>query len=190
MRALSSARTDSHWGFCYPPWEIVSCVGRGEKVFLKFWFVQQLLLSAKSLQSCLTLCNPLDSSSPGSFVHGVSLGKNTGLGCHALLQGIFPTQGSNPHLVCLLHRQVGSLPLAPHVGRIGERFLFVCLFVCFKFWLVQQLLKVKVKLLSPVWLVSIRWTVAQRRLWHPTTVLLPGKSRGQRSRVGCSPGGR
>ena len=42
-----------------------------------------------------------------------SPGKNTGVGCHALLQGIFPTQGLNPHLLCLLHRQVSSLPLAP-----------------------------------------------------------------------------
>ena len=40
-----------------------------------------------------------------------SPGKNTGVGCQALLQGIFPTQGSNPHL--LLHWQVGSLPLVP-----------------------------------------------------------------------------
>ena len=39
--------------------------------------------------------------------------KNNGVGCHALLQGIFPTQGSNPHVVCLLHWQVGSLSLAP-----------------------------------------------------------------------------
>ena len=39
-----------------------------------------------------------------------SPGKNTGVGCHALLQRIFPTQGSNP---CLLHWQVGSLPLVP-----------------------------------------------------------------------------
>ena len=35
------------------------------------------------------------------------------MGCHALLQGIFPTQGSNPCLLCLLHSQVGSLPLVP-----------------------------------------------------------------------------
>ena len=34
-------------------------------------------------------------------------------GLHALLQGIFPTQGSNPHLLHLLHCQAGSLPLAP-----------------------------------------------------------------------------
>ena len=38
--------------------------------------------------------------------------KNTGVGCHSLLQKIFPTQGLNPHLLCLLHWQVGSLPLA------------------------------------------------------------------------------
>ena len=36
------------------------------------------------------------------------LGKNTGVGCHALLQGIFPTQGLNPHFLNLLHWQVGS----------------------------------------------------------------------------------
>ena len=41
-------------------------------------------------------CDPTDCSTPGSFVHGDSPGKNTGMGCHALLQGIFPTQGLNP----------------------------------------------------------------------------------------------
>ena len=39
--------------------------------------------------------------------------KNTGVGCHALLQGIFPTQGSNPRLLGLLHWHTGSLSLAP-----------------------------------------------------------------------------
>ena len=39
-----------------------------------------------------------------------SLGKNTGVGCHALLKGIFPTQGLSPHL---LHWQAGSFPLVP-----------------------------------------------------------------------------
>ena len=42
-----------------------------------------------------------------------SPGKNTGMACHALLQGIFLTQGSNPCLLRLLHWQVGYLPLAP-----------------------------------------------------------------------------
>ena len=64
-------------------------------------------------QSCLTLCDPTDCSPPGSSVHGDSPGKNTGVGCHALLQGIFLTQGLNPRLLYLLHWQVGSLPLTP-----------------------------------------------------------------------------
>ena len=41
--------------------------------------------------------------------------KNTGAGCYLLLQRIFPTQGSNPHLLCLLHWQKDSLPLC-HLG--------------------------------------------------------------------------
>ena len=40
-------------------------------------------------------------------------GKNTGVGCHFLLQGIFQTQGFNPHLLHLLHWQAGSLPAEP-----------------------------------------------------------------------------
>ena len=38
----------------------------------------------------------MDLSLPGSSVHRESPGKNTGVGCHVLLQGIFPTQGLNP----------------------------------------------------------------------------------------------
>ena len=49
-------------------------------------------------QSCPTLCDPMDCSPPGSSVHGDSPGKNTGVGCHALLQGFFPTQELNPDL--------------------------------------------------------------------------------------------
>ena len=40
-----------------------------------------------------------------------SPGKNIGVGCYVLLQGIFPTQGPNPHLLCLLHWQSGHLLL-------------------------------------------------------------------------------
>ena len=47
-------------------------------------------------QSYPTLCKTMDCNMPGSSVHGNSAGKNTGVGCHALLQGIFPTQGLNP----------------------------------------------------------------------------------------------
>ena len=44
-------------------------------------------------QSCPILCDPMDCCPPGSSVHGDSPGKHTGVGCHALLQGIFPIQG-------------------------------------------------------------------------------------------------
>ena len=55
-------------------------------------------------------------ATPWTVAHQVllSLGfssKNTGVGCYVLLQGIFPTQGLNPHLLCLLHWQKDSLPL-------------------------------------------------------------------------------
>ena len=46
-------------------------------------------------QSCLTLCDPVDCSPPGSSVQGDSPGKNTGVGSLSILQGIFLIQGSN-----------------------------------------------------------------------------------------------
>ena len=55
-------------------------------------------------QSCPTRCNPMDCSPPDSSVHGNSPGKKTGVGCHAFLQGIFTTQGSNPGLSCIAGR--------------------------------------------------------------------------------------
>ena len=54
-------------------------------------------------QSHQTLCHPMDRSLPGSSVYGIFPGKNTGVACHDFLQGIFLTQGSNLHLMCLLH---------------------------------------------------------------------------------------
>ena len=50
-------------------------------------------------QWCLTLCDPMDYSLPCSSVHRDSPGQNTGVGCHALLHRIFPTQGLNPGLM-------------------------------------------------------------------------------------------
>ena len=49
-------------------------------------------------QSCPAPCNLIDCNLPGSSVHGDSPGKNTRVGCQALLQATFPTQGSNPGL--------------------------------------------------------------------------------------------
>src|SRR5574337_1187951 len=72
-----------------------------------------MCVCAKSLQSCPTLCDPMDCSPQGPSVHGDSPGKNTEVGCHAHLQGIFLTQGSNLCLLHLLHWQACSLPLVP-----------------------------------------------------------------------------
>ena len=47
-------------------------------------------------------------------------GKNTGVGCCFLLQGIFLTLGSNPHLLCLLHWQADSLPLSHVRGLVSK----------------------------------------------------------------------
>ena len=52
-----------------------------------------------SHSACLTLCDHVDYSPPGSSVHENSPDKNTRMGCQALLQGIFPTQGLNPGLL-------------------------------------------------------------------------------------------
>ena len=61
-------------------------------------------------QSYLTLCDPMACSPPGSSVHGILQTRNTGVGCHFLLQGIFLTQGWNLDLLQLLHWQAGSVP--------------------------------------------------------------------------------
>ena len=68
---------------------------------------------AKSPQSYPSFCDPMDCYLPGSSVHEILQARNTGMGCNFLLLGIFPTQGLNPHLLCLLHWQAGYLPLAP-----------------------------------------------------------------------------
>ena len=74
-------------------------------------------------QPHLTLCDPMDYSLPGSSVHGIFQARK--VGCHFLLQGIFPTQGSNRLLLILLHWQADSLPL----HHLGSR-LFLCLHNC------------------------------------------------------------
>ena len=67
--------------------------------FLALLFFIELAVLCWAAQSCQTLCNPMDCSLPDSSVHGNSPGKNTGVGCHDLLQGIFLTQGLNPGLL-------------------------------------------------------------------------------------------
>ena len=74
-----------------------------------------LCVHAQLLQSCLTLCDPMDQ--PESSVRGIFPDKNTGVGCHALLQGIFWTQELN---LCLLHLLHGRQILYP-LGATGKQ---------------------------------------------------------------------
>ena len=71
------------------------------------------LCACSDTQSCLTLCDPWKCSPPGSSVHGSFPEKNTGMGCHTFLQGIFPTQGSNLCLLRLLALAGGVLTTEP-----------------------------------------------------------------------------
>ena len=82
-------------------------------LLLAIIFISDACMHAKRLQSGPTVCDLVDCSPPvGLLSPWDSPGKNTGVGCHALLQGILLTWGSNPRLLHLLHWQVGSLPLA------------------------------------------------------------------------------
>ena len=83
---------------------------------------QCLFINKCLLSTCVPAClfshfsrgrplNSTDCRPPGSSVH--SPGRNTGVCCHALPQGIFLTRGWNLHLLCFLHWQAGYLPLAP-----------------------------------------------------------------------------
>ena len=190
-------------------------------------FIRVWLFAAPWTIVCRLLC-PWD-----------SLGKDTGVGCHALLQGIFPTQGSN-HVSCLLHWQAGSLPLVPP-GRpkvlvmvqitktsIIERKLvylvynmlrckFLCNFYIFssaslvrhRAWRITTSARLshpgrsrqlcaccylgswpstpcpRALKLSPSIPAPSKYNMPcccyQRRQWHSTPVLLPGKSHGQRA---------
>ena len=73
-------------------------------------------------QSCPTLWNPTDCSPPGSSVHG----KDTGVDCHALLQGIFLAQGPNLRSHIAGRFFTSKCPRKPHTDEF-------CPIICVKF---------------------------------------------------------
>ena len=139
--------------------------------------------------------------------------KNTGVGCHFLLQGIFQTLGLNPHLLCLMHWQADSLPLAPP----GKPKKGVIKWNNDPLWLGLWREKMgscdrngegngtPLQYCCPenpmdgAWWAAVHGVTKSqtrlsdftfihwRRKWQPTPVFLPGESHGQRSLVGCSP---
>ena len=100
---------------------------------------QSVAVLCLATQSCLTLCEPMDCSPPGSYVHGDSPAKNTGVGSLSLLQQIVPTQGSNPGLphcrrILYLLSQQGS---PPNQKRGAPNPVKLCVCVCV-WWSMQQ----------------------------------------------------
>ena len=90
-----------HW-FIHDFFYILSIMQLFSSIFRVFYILYHFLVNmymCSVAQLCPTLCDPMDCSPPGSSVHGDSPGKNIGVGCLALLQGIFPTQGLNPGLL-------------------------------------------------------------------------------------------
>ena len=133
----------------------------------------------QSLSYVQLFATPQTCSPSGSSVHGDSLGKNTGVGCQAFLQGVFPTQGSNPCLPhcrqnCLSPREAQecwsgqSLALgvcnsshlrAANIIMNNQKDVFLCYLRC---------------LFYP-WITKFPWTWK----WQPVPVFLLGKFHGQ-----------
>ena len=140
-------------------------------------------------QSCLTLWDPIDCSPPGSSVHWASPGKNTGVGCHDVPSGDLPNPGIEPSSPTL---QDNSLPSEPpgkpqvYLAAAAAKSLQSCPTLCDPIdgsppgspvpgtvqartleWVAISFSnawkwKVKVKSLSPVWLLATPWTAAHQ----------------------------
>ena len=103
-----------------------------------FFFFTAVPSSLRIVPDILCVCEctvvsdslrPLDCNPPDCSVHGILQGKNGMVGCHFLLQGIFLTQGSNPHLLCLLHCRWVLYPLShwqsPYSLRTDSKFIYL-----------------------------------------------------------------
>ena len=89
-------------------------------------YLSRWCLQAKSLQPCLTLGNPVDSS-PARLhgIHGILQARILEwVAMSSLLQGIFPTQGSNSCLLCLLYSQTGSTSTTWEAQACGNKIIY------------------------------------------------------------------
>ena len=120
---MKRVATSFSWESCQSRNQIcVSCIAgqfftseqQGELLCVYMHMYVLMCLCAKSLWSSPSLWGHVDYISPGSSVHGDCPRENNEVDCLALLQRIFLTQGSNLGLLCLLHLQVGFLPVALH----------------------------------------------------------------------------
>ena len=117
-------------------------------------------------QSCPTVRNPMDCSLPGSPVHGIFQARVLEWG--AITFSMYSWQRVNLFL-CYFELK--------YIGNLGMLCIAIWHLLCWvlKIFLSANLLVKKIQITSQ---------------WHPTPVLLPRKSHGQKSLVGCSPWGR
>ena len=96
------------------------CGSRTEKLAVRFVYVN-IYCAVLSRSVMSDFCDPMDCSPPGSSAHGDSPGQDTGMVCHFLLQGIFPTQGLNPGLPhcrrILYHLSHQGIPTMDYTSR-------------------------------------------------------------------------
>ena len=88
-----------------------------------------VLCCAKSFKSCLTPCSPMDCSLPDSSVHVILQARLLEWVATTSSRGSSQPRNQNPPLLCLLHWQVGSLPLVPP-GKPPYMHIYVCVCVC------------------------------------------------------------
>ena len=97
---------------------------------VKTWIQSYVLYCAKSLQSCPILYDPMDCSPPGFSVHRILQARILEWDAMPSSRGIFPTQGSNLCLLCLLLRQASSSLLAAPGRPSGNQSPSLCLGNC------------------------------------------------------------
>ena len=125
-----------------------------------------------------------DSVTPWTVAHQAPLcwdfpGKNTEGGCHSLLQGIFPTQGSNPFTFYSTRPHHTEKAMAPHSSTLAWKVP----------WTeepggLQSMGSLRVRH-DRTTSLSLFTFMHRRRKWQPTPVFLPGESQGRGSLVGC-----
>ena len=71
----------------------------------------------------------MDCSPPGSSIHGISLGKNTGVGCHFPSPGDLPSPGIKPTSLVSPALQVDSLPAEPQGQLMCSKMKFIISYV-------------------------------------------------------------
>ena len=138
-------------------------------------------MKGKSLSRVQLFATPWTVARPSLSVHGDFPGKNTGVGCHFLLQGIFPTQESigSPTL------QADALQFEPP----GKFHIYTLPYVKYQGFPGCAVVKNPPVNAGDTGTISAFRKIPWSRKWQPTSVFLPGKLHGQRSLEGYSPRG-